>query len=64
MFPRDLGGVPRDWAATIGNLKFWKMHQDGGHFAAWERPNELVDDIREFYGPDGGASGVVKPASL
>lgn len=49
-----------DWASTLGKLRFWKMHQSGGHFAAWERPDELVSDIREFYGPGGGAAGVVK----
>jgi hypothetical protein len=36
------------------------MHQSGGHFAAWERPNELVDDLREFFGPGGGAANVIK----
>ena len=49
-----------DWAYTTGNLKFWKMHQSGGHFAAWERPEELVQDLREFYGAKGGAANVVK----
>lgn len=48
-----------DWAGLLGNLKFWKMHKDGGHFAAWERPDELVADMREFFGPVGGAAGVV-----
>jgi hypothetical protein len=52
--------VTVDWASTLGNLRFWKMHESGGHFAAWERPEELVSDIREFYGPGGGAAGVVK----
>jgi hypothetical protein len=70
VFPKDLYGMPRgnsfyytltsDWALTLGNLKFWKMHKDGGHFAAWERPEQLVADIREFYGQKGGAAGVVK----
>jgi len=49
-----------DWAGLLGNLKFWEMHKDGGHFAAWERPDELVADIREFFGPGGGAAGVCK----
>jgi hypothetical protein len=44
----------------LGNLKFWKMHKDGGHFAAWERPQELADDLREFFGTSGGAVGMVK----
>lgn len=53
-------GIDVDWAYTMGNLKFWRMHKSGGHFAAWEKPEELVGDIREFYGPKGGAAGVTK----
>jgi microsomal epoxide hydrolase len=32
----------------------------GGHFAAWEVPELLVDDLRELFGKDGQAYGVVK----
>jgi len=53
-------GITLDWASTMGNLCFWKMHESGGHFAVWEKPNELVDDLREYYGNGGGAGGVVK----
>ena len=44
----------------MGNLKFWRMHENGGHFAAWECPEKLVEDVREFYGPQGGARGATK----
>ena len=33
------------------NIAFWKEHEVGGHFAAMEVPDVLVDDLREFFGP-------------
>jgi len=48
-----------DWAHITGNLKFHRLHDSGGHFASWERPAEFIADLREVYGPGGGAFGVV-----
>jgi hypothetical protein len=48
-FPKELGIVPRSWAETLGNVVFWKNHEKGGHFAMYERPEEMVDDLTEFY---------------
>jgi hypothetical protein len=47
-----------DWARLVGNLKFYKRHDSGGHFPSIEKPDVLVSDIREFFGPGGGAAGV------
>lgn len=33
---------------TVGNVVSESEHASGGHFAAYEKPKELVDDIREF----------------
>ena len=33
VFPKELFSCPRDWACLVGNLKFWKTHPVGGHFA-------------------------------
>lgn len=30
------------------NIVYWKEHDKGGHFAATESPDVLVQDIREF----------------
>jgi len=27
-----------------------RRHEGSGAFAAWERPDELVEDLREFFG--------------
>jgi len=37
-----------DWARTTGNLRYYHRHDSGGHFAAVEKPDVLVADIREF----------------
>jgi hypothetical protein len=38
-----------DWARTVGNLRYYyHRHDSGGHFAAVEKPEVLVGDIREF----------------
>lgn len=49
-FAKELALVPRSWAETRSNVVFWREHERGGHFAAWEKPEELVEDLVEFYG--------------
>ena len=48
-FPKELGVVPRCWAEPTVNVKFWQEHTSGGHFAAYEKPNELFEDVDRFY---------------
>ncbi|KFX96373.1 hypothetical protein V490_03377 [Pseudogymnoascus sp. VKM F-3557] len=47
-FPEELAPTPRSWAATTGNLVFYRQHDAGGHFAAMEQPEVLLQDIQEF----------------
>lgn len=58
-FPKDLVLPPMLWGRTLGPVVFERWHEDGGHFAAHERPEKLVADLREMFGEGGGASGVV-----
>jgi hypothetical protein len=58
-FPREIVLLPKVWVKAMGPVVFIKDHSSGGHFAAWERPDELVDDIRTMFGKNGGAYGVV-----
>jgi len=62
-FPRDLRVLPSTWTRTQGNVVFEKEHPSGGHFAAWERPENIVSDLREMFGKGGGAYKVVKGRS-
>ncbi|KAI1422839.1 microsomal epoxide hydrolase [Xylaria sp. FL1777] len=59
-FPMDLYVLPSTWCRTLGNVVFEREHKDGGHFAAWERPDEIVQDLRDMFGRGGGAFGCVK----
>lgn len=43
----------------MGNVVFESDHRAGGHFAAWEKPEELADDVRKMFGKGGPAYGVV-----
>ncbi len=40
---------PREWAAAVLNLHFWKNHETGGHFPSVECSEKLVEDIRDFF---------------
>lgn len=48
MFAKELTPVPRAWAETLNNIVFWRAHTSGGHFAAYERPKQLAEDVIEF----------------
>ncbi|KIW79306.1 hypothetical protein Z517_05918 [Fonsecaea pedrosoi CBS 271.37] len=58
-FPLEIVQMPRLWAHTLGPIVFERNYDAGGHFAAWERPQALVDDLREMFGKNGGAFGCV-----
>ena len=45
-FPKDVIVLPSSWGRTLGPVKFEKRHTEGGHFAAYEKPELLVSDIR------------------
>ncbi|KAJ7726495.1 Alpha/Beta hydrolase protein [Mycena metata] len=62
-FPKDILSFPKSWSRWLGNIVFESEHESGGHFAAYERPNELVDDLRRMFGKDGPAFGLVSGKS-
>ena len=41
--------TPRLWAEGGFNIVRWTMMPRGGHFAALEEPELLVDDVRAFF---------------
>ena len=49
VFPKELARPPREWAERAYNVKRWTPMPSGGHFAAMEKPQLLVDDIRAFF---------------
>ncbi|KAG8762443.1 hypothetical protein FRC11_009397 [Ceratobasidium sp. 423] len=48
LFPKEVSPLPLEWAGLRQNLVYAKKHDKGGHFAAWEVPELLSDDIRQF----------------
>lgn len=58
-FPKELRVIPKTWGRTMGPVVFESEYEKGGHFAAWERPDAILKDLRSMFGKDGGAYGVV-----
>mmetsp|Transcript_35093 Transcript_35093/g.43299 ORF Transcript_35093/g.43299 Transcript_35093/m.43299 type:complete len:136 (-) Transcript_35093:1773-2180(-) len=48
-FPKEIIAAPKGWANLAYNLKQFNFYDKGGHFAAWEVPELLNADVREFY---------------
>ncbi|POS74617.1 epoxide hydrolase [Diaporthe helianthi] len=48
-FPGEIGFVPKAWAEkAYPNLKLYRSHDKGGHFAALEQPVLLLKDVEDF----------------
>jgi len=49
LFPKEISVPPRKWVEARYNLVRWTEMPRGGHFAALEQPELLVDDVRAFF---------------
>lgn len=58
--PAELRPVPKTWVKKLGNVVFDRDSERGGHFFAYEMPDQLVRDLRDMFRKGGGAYGVVK----
>lgn len=48
VYPFELMQTPRAWAERRYRIVHWTEQVRGGHFAAFERPEAFVDDLRAF----------------
>ena len=48
-FPHEISPAPREWGERSYNVQRWTEMPRGGHFAALEEPELLVEDIRAFF---------------
>jgi hypothetical protein len=48
---RELLHVPRSLVEREANLVHWSRFDRGGHFAAAEEPELVVEDLRAFFRP-------------
>lgn len=49
IFPREISYAPRAWLQPRMNIVRWTEMPRGGHFAALEEPELLVEDVRAFF---------------
>ncbi|KAI0027972.1 Alpha/Beta hydrolase protein [Vararia minispora EC-137] len=59
-FPQEVIRPPKTWSRYLGKIVQEVEHEKGGHFAAWEVPELLVDDLRKMFGKGGPAYGLVQ----
>lgn len=52
-FQNDLVVLPKLWNHTLGPVECVNEHPRGGHFAAWEQPDAIVQDLRSMFRKDG-----------
>jgi pimeloyl-ACP methyl ester carboxylesterase len=52
VFPAEIYPAPRSWGErTFRNLVYWNEVDKGGHFAAWEQPDLLSEEVRAAFRP-------------
>ena len=51
--PQEITVVPHTWARTLGPVAYESQKKSGGHFAAWEIPDEIVKDLVAMFGKGG-----------
>jgi pimeloyl-ACP methyl ester carboxylesterase len=47
VFPKDLVNAPREFAERFFNVQSWQEFERGGHFAAFERPDDYLLGVRK-----------------
>ncbi|KAN0062036.1 hypothetical protein ACQY0O_006031 [Thecaphora frezii] len=45
----DIISVPRNFVEASVNLRWWRRHRRGGHFAAFEVPHEFTRDLQDCF---------------
>ncbi|KAH8674155.1 Alpha/Beta hydrolase protein [Xylariales sp. PMI_506] len=48
-FAKDLIMLPKLWNHTLSPIVLQSEYAQGGHFAAWERPDDIVKDLRIMF---------------
>lgn len=63
VFPKDIFVLPKSWLESYANIVFYNVHSSGGHFAAYEKPVELSEDLQAMFGKKGPAFQAVEGSS-
>jgi len=59
-FKREIIQWPMAWYRAIGNVVQETEFERGGHFAAWEVPELVAGDLKEFLGKGGPAYAAIE----
>lgn len=59
--PKELTVVPSTWGRTLGPVVYESRKLRGGHFAAWEHPNQIIEDLLNMFGKNGKCYQIVRP---
>jgi len=51
VYPGDIAVPPREWAERQGRLARYTVMPRGGHFAEWEEPQLVAEELRAFFRP-------------
>lgn len=51
--PKEISVIPYTWGRTLGPVVYESQKIKGGHFAAWEIPNEISTDLQKMFGKNG-----------
>ena len=49
LFRPDMAPGDTSWTETYYNRKLFRIHDEGGHFAAFEEPAAVVEDLRDMF---------------
>ncbi|KAI9464666.1 Alpha/Beta hydrolase protein [Boletus coccyginus] len=58
-FPKEIMVFPKAWIRRGNRIVAEFEHDSGGHFPAYEKPNELAHDLRKMFGKGGATYSVV-----
>ncbi len=50
IFPKEIVATPRSWAeGRFSNIVYWNELEKGGHFAAFEQPEQFITEVRNCF---------------
>ncbi len=50
IFPKEIVATPRSWAeGRFSNIVYWNELEKGGHFAAFEQPEQFIAEVRSCF---------------
>ncbi|MGO4689685.1 alpha/beta fold hydrolase [Glaciibacter sp. 2TAF33] len=49
VFTEDIRRAPRAWVERYFDLRQWRVHDRGGHFAPFKQPDAFVADVRASF---------------